>query len=409
MDKDNGPGKVLRFGAVVALVCALLFTAGAAGQRGGDFLHLWVGGHLVQAGRAEALYSPADQRAALLAVWPADSVPWAPRNDSLGAFFYPPPAALAYAPLGMMAPARAGMVHAVLHTGALCLAGVLLARLVGLGRSAGVLLVLACPASFHGHVLNQNGAWSLLVMVGSLLCLVRGKAVWAGLAAGLLLYKPSWLVLFGLIPIVLGGWRALFGMGISLGLLSGLSALLLGPGRWEEWLALAPRIADLAKEAGYPLRLQYGVPALGLRVLGPEGYLPGRLVGALLIAGAAVLAWKVREKPVLAGSFALGVASLGSPHAHPYDLVGALPALGLLLVRAPRWGMVAVILHHGGQLLEGTKGSGWALPPASLGLVGALGICAYFFFFRSDSGFSGSGSTGGAPPASSLGTLASRS
>lgn len=152
--KSSGPHPLV--GAVaVALLAALLASAKAAGLRDGDFVHLWLGGNaLVEVG-SSALYDAETHRTLMSADFdgsPRETL-WAARNDALGAFFYPPPAGLFYAPFGALPVHTAGMVHAVLAALGVALAGVLIGGATRLGRVAGVALVLSTPALLHNHVL----------------------------------------------------------------------------------------------------------------------------------------------------------------------------------------------------------------------------------------------------------------
>ena len=69
--------------ALAALVAAGLGTAGAAGARGGDFVHLWLGGHAWIAEGASGIYAPGVHRDLLEQAY-SGAVPselWAGRND----------------------------------------------------------------------------------------------------------------------------------------------------------------------------------------------------------------------------------------------------------------------------------------------------------------------------------------
>lgn len=360
---------------VVSIVVGLVWTAPLAAQRNADFVHLWLGGHaLVEAGTA-ALYDPLAQlgllESALGGAVPDDL--WAERNDRIGAFFYPPPAALVYAPLGLLALPTAATVQPLISLLCFGLAGLLLSRWTGLSRLPALAATLWMPAALHSHVLGQNGGLALLVLAAAGLALHERRALLGGALLGLLAAKPSWWVAVAWVPLVLEPRRTVPGFALgTAGVVLG-SAVLLGVQPWADWLALAPDIARLDTLPGYPLDLQYSLPGLGRRlVAGPGGAWLGRGLALLVLGIGALRTLRLREDLPHALALALCTATLTSPHAHAYDLVGALP--GLLLLGARRGlspVVVAVALaHHGGQALEGGAGTGWALPPATVGLIG---------------------------------------
>ena len=362
---------------LTATVLAGLLTAPAAGARDGDFVHLWLGGHALWSVGPSALYDPVQHRMLLEAVFggaPPDAL-WAGRNDLLGAFFYPPPMALPYALFGALPLRVAATAHAMVAVvGAVC-AGWTVARLSGLGRVAAIVLVLTTPALFHNHVLGQNGVWTLLAMGLGGWLLARKSDLLGGMVLGLLLCKPSWLLAVGWVPVVLGRTRAVVGMAISaLGLVV-LSSLVPGLEAWGRWLELLPRLAALDQAGDYPLHLQYSLWGLARRVVGLGRW--GDLLGAFLSLVLVVLTTaRLRHTQASwSARIALGLcaASLVNPHLHPYDVTGGIFAVAVLLARPAtrRTGWVLLVLHHGGQALEGLQGSGWALAPGTLGLMGA--------------------------------------
>ena len=87
----------------------------------------------------------------------------------------------------------------------------------------------------------------------------------------------------------------------------------------------------------------------------------------------AITGWAAHRSTSTASRLALGwsAATLVNPHLHPYDVTGGVFAVAVLLAepRHRRLGVAALLLHHGGQLLEGFQGSGWMLAPATLGLL----------------------------------------
>ena len=180
--------------------------------------------------------------------------------------------------------------------------------------------------------------------------------------------------------LVLGRWRILGALTASALGLSVASAVILGVQPWSDWLALAPHLAALSTQGDYPLHLQYSLFGLARRVAGLG--LPGDLMGGLLGIGVVALTgWAAHRSKATATRLALGwsAATLVSPHLHPYDVTGGIFAVAVLLAepRHRRLGIAALLVHHGGQLLEGFQGTGWRLAPATLGLLFAWGALVF--------------------------------
>ncbi len=379
-DSKPSPPSLLAVAVLVALVMFGFATAPAAGARDGDFVHLWMGGHAWVSEGAAAIYAPEVHRSLLAHAFdgaPPESL-WAARNDRFGAFFYPPVAAMFYGPLGLLPVHTAGLVHAVLSWLGVRAAAGLASRWLRLGPVAAALVVLTTPAFFHNHVLGQNGGWAFLVLAAGGWSLVRGRGLLAGLCLGLLVAKPSWLLAVGWLPFALGRRDVLLGLVGGVGLLVGISVVVVGIGPWQTWLALEPQLAALSTAGDYPLHLQYSLWGLARQVAGlglPGDILGAALAGVVVVATARVLRRRPSPLPL---QLALGfcAASLVNPHLHPYDVTGGVFAV-LALWSEPRWRRVAwlaLLVHHGGQALEGLAGSGLTPAPATVGLWVAWGL-----------------------------------
>ena len=373
------------FAALVATVVAYVFTLPVAGRRDGDFVHLWVGGKALLQGGGAGLYDPVLQRGLLDAAFPA-GLPaelWAARNDLLGAFFYPPPAALFYAPLGALDLHRAGSLHAGLVLLAAGAVVGLLGRRTGLGPVGAGLLTLTLPSFFFGYVLGQNGVYTLLVLLLSVEAALRGRRLGVGLLLGLLFAKPSWALAVLPLPLFLpgpvrGALRVWAGMALGGALLGLLSLPFVGMGAWARFLGLSADLARLDRLPGYPLTLQYNLWSLPRRVFGLGDLADG--IGLLLVLGVLALGLRAARRldPLRALALGLCLATAWNPHVHHYDLFPPLLGLGLLLGdwgrvgRAGKaWRLGLLAFHHLAFLLGGE------LPLAALApLLVALGLSA---------------------------------
>jgi len=381
------PPSLPAFAALVALLVAYLFTVPLAAARHGDFVHLWVAGRLVATGQTAALYSPEAHRALLVQTYGA--VPedlWMSRFDLLGVVFYPPPGAALYAPLGLLAEHTAAGLMAVLNVGLALLCAGLLARICRprLGLTGGALVLLLFPSTFFTYVLGQNGLVSLALLLGSAALLLGGRDLAGGVVLGLLLYKPSWLLAAGWLPLVLRRWRALPGLVLGAAAAALAGAALTGLQGWEDWLHLAPRLAHLDALPDYPLALQHDLLSLPRRWLGigASSTALGWSAAALVVG---VSLWRGRHlAPARAVGLGLAAAVLVNPHVHHYDMLPSAAALAIALSgwrdldRRGRIGLVALAaVHHlaflGSELLD--LGAVVSLPAlATLGLWAWLGF-----------------------------------
>ncbi len=328
-----------------------LATAHLAAARNGDFTHLWVGGAAWLEGGA---YDPTLQHALLDAALDAPS--WAPRNEVLGAFFYPPTALLLYAPLGLLSLQHAALLMAFLNVALGVCAGWLLGRLTPLGTAVGIAVVLLFPGFFFAYALGQNGPLTLCLILGAVLASRKGRPLLAGLLLGALAFKPSWLLAASWLWIVMPRpKRVLLGMAAAI---AALTVASLPTGAWGSFLDLAPSIATLPSQGDYPVHLQYDLQSLGLRV-GPAW--PGWLA-----AFGVVVVTCMRGRGRLPA--ALLAVTLANPHLHAYD---ALPALlGAAALTSRRRGWWAIVALHVAFLVTGAVDASQILALPTLAMLG---------------------------------------
>ncbi len=251
-------------------------------------------------------------------------------------FVYPAGLALLYAPLSALPYGVAAAVHAGLMLALLLGAAAIGARLVGLPPAWAVLGTLAWAPAAAGVLSGQNTALALALVALAALALLRGHDGSAGLAVGLLAYKPQLAApMLGLL-LLRGRSRALVLALAVLGL-HYLAGVLATGGQLDwplDWLASvnAYQEADFRANGWQAISL----PALGTRlelVTGlPSLALLGYLVGlAIVVACLPAL----RRLPLLeAVALAAALGLLVSPHAWVYDATLLLPALAVFAARS---------------------------------------------------------------------------
>jgi hypothetical protein len=255
-------------------------------------------------------------------------------------FVYPAGLALLYAPLTALPYGLAALLHAALMLALLVLAADMGARLVGLPRRWAVLGTLAWAPAAAGVLSGQNTSLALLLVVIAAWALVRGHEGRAGLAVGLLAYKPQLAApMLGLL-VLRGRVRAVLLAVVVLGV-HYLAGVLATGGRidWPlDWLATvnAYQEADFQANGWQAISL----PALGTRLELATG-LPALALLGTFASLAIVLAClpALRRLPLPdAVALAAALGLLVSPHAWVYDATLLLPALAVLAARSARRG-----------------------------------------------------------------------
>ncbi|MCX7691114.1 glycosyltransferase 87 family protein [Thermoflexus sp.] len=241
------------------------------------------------------------------------------------------------------------------------------AKASGLSFAQMAILMLSFFPFLAGWRVGQNHGLTLWLATGVLMAQRAGRPMLAGLLAGLLLYKPQFVLGFLILWLAWGEICALLGFGAIAAAWIGLSLGTVGSAPYREYLAHGAFLLSLPWTEGFPafaLITPYGL----LGTLLPPDARPWlrATAPALLIAtglGLALLARSLRGQPferqAPAWMLALLYPLLASPYALLHDLMLMIPLLGL-------W----AAYHPSRRLLQVTVGvylSGLFLP-----LLGAL-------------------------------------
>ncbi|MFI5259150.1 MAG: glycosyltransferase family 87 protein [Candidatus Limnocylindrales bacterium] len=237
---------------------------------------------------------------------------------------YPPAVAYAFAPLSHL-PIWAGFViQAALMLALVGVAGLLLARIFELPASVTLLLAFAWTPTAASADIGQNATIAVVLALWTIDALRRDSSLEAGLAAGLMLYKPTLgLPLVGLL-LLRGRWRSLAaagGVGVTWYLVSVVAAA--GDWGWpiSWWNGMQPWLApDLIHNADKAISL----PGLLGRLPGVPLWLPvacGAVMALLALPGL------VRAPIVEAGSAACLLAMAAGPRVWGYEAGLLLPIL----------------------------------------------------------------------------------
>lgn len=275
----------------------------------GDFANFWSAG--ANAG-TPALLDPA-----ALAQWQLA------HHITPQLFVYPPGVAWIYAPLARLAPMPAMVVGELGMIALLAAAGVLAARIYGCTTWFALVAVLAWGPAVNAIELGQNAAVALLAIFAAIGALVARRQAVAGLAVGLLLYKPSVALPFVVLLVLRAQWRALGVVAVAaLGwyLLSVLAA----HGDWA-WPAAYVRLVERSSAAEFAgnSHKTYTIPTLLLSAGASQAVAVG--VAAAVFAAAIPLLMRTRMLEAASMTSTIGLAT--SVHAWPYEATLLLPAV----------------------------------------------------------------------------------
>lgn len=317
-------GLSLALGYAVVLIGSWLQGHWLIDQQGqaiaGDFVNLWSAGRLALEGQAVAAYDwIAEKQIAIAGVGHDfdDYYPW----------FYPPTFFFAVAPFALL-PYVPAIVAWLVVTFPLYVAAI---RHI-VGQRAGIFFACGFPAALWNMTATQNGFLTAALLGGTLGFLERRPAL-AGFFLGLLTYKPHFGLLFPIVLIAGGRWRAIWAAVATTLSLCAASWLVFGTTAWSAFFASMPVASEtfFADGRGDWAKLQslFGL----IRAHGGSETLAWSVQWALIVTLMISLCWLWRSRaPFEVKAAALGAgALLATPYIYMYDLAAlAVPAAFLL-------------------------------------------------------------------------------
>lgn len=294
------------------------FTNRSGGAAGGDFLAFWVAPGFAAAGDAAGAFDLARFAEAVRAVAPSMTSPnpWA----------YPPTVQLLLRPLAWLSPAGALALWYALILGC-ALATVRL----GAGRWAAAPLALGFFPLVHALANGQNGTITAALIAVVVTQWSRSPAL-AGLAIGLMGYKPQFAAVAFVLALALGAWRVVAAAVVAGLALLAASLAVDGGAPWLAFLAQTRTQVELIASGRLPLdRIVTVFAFLAARGVPAGIALAAQGASALAAIAAAIWTWR-RTQDGFARALALVAATLlATPYAFDYDMAMlALPAALLL-------------------------------------------------------------------------------
>jgi len=339
---SSDPRRLIALLGLTVLLSEVVFLGGAFFQGffiedkaghgiANDFVNVWAAGRLVLDGHAAQAYDWTIHRQVQEA---------AVGHAFAGAYrwHYPPPflfaaalaAILPYVPAGLAWLAATGAAYAAAIRGII-------------GPRVGWLFALGFPGAIWNVTAGQNG-FLTTALIGGALGFMERQPVLAGCCLGLLTYKPQFGVLFPLVLIATGRWRAFFAAAATAILLAALSWLAFGGAPWlamTQTLATANQLVLTDGGMGWEkLQSVFGL----VRALGGGETLAWIIQGGLALAIATALTWLWRSDApfeLKAAGLAIG-AVLVTPYVFAYDLVTLAVPVAFLLRYALKYGFQRV-------------------------------------------------------------------
>jgi hypothetical protein len=256
-----------------------------------DFVNVWAAGDLVLQGKPWLAYD-----------WPAhkavEDIAVGHGFDGYYGWHYPPMFLFAAAALALVPYAAAYVAWLAVTFPAYAVA----IRAIADTR-AGYLIAAAFPAVLANAVVGQNGFLTAALLGGALVMLVE-RPILAGVLIGLLTYKPHLGLLFPIVLIASGHWRAFASASVTALLIAAASLLAFGAQTWLAFFASISHTSQAFLSDGWAnfgkLQTAFGLA----RSLGAPEVAAWMMQGALAldVALVVVLIWRSRAGETVAGA-----------------------------------------------------------------------------------------------------------
>jgi arabinofuranan 3-O-arabinosyltransferase len=285
-----------------------------------DFVNVWAAGRLVLDGTPALAYDWDIQKKIELAVLGQNFVGYF-------AWHYPPP-------FLFVATFLAQFPYAVAFIGWMAISIVpYLAVVRGIvGRPFGLMLALAMPMVFSNTLVGQNG-FLTAALIGGTLYLLPMRPVLAGICLGLLSYKPQYGLLFPLVLIAAGHWRAFVSAAVTVVSLVFISWLAFGAEAWQAFFHWMPKFSQAFLSEGQAAwwKLQSLYALLRFLGVGEQFAWAVHWVFTAAVATTLVLMWRSRVPYTLKASALAAGTLLITPYLFMYDMmVLAIPVAFLV-------------------------------------------------------------------------------
>lgn len=189
-------------------------------------------------------------------------------------------------------------------------------------------LALGFPALHFTLSFGQASLIGLICFTAMWIAMRKDAWFTAGVAVGLLAYKPPLALVAAVVFVVRKEWRLVFGAIVTVGLQVVVSSLYWGADVWGEYGAALTRLPNYldAMEPHPELAssIRTVISSLGLP---PVAGIFATVAVSTTIAGMAAWCWRPRQSLALSYIVCVCATLLVDPHFYVYDLLVAAPAL----------------------------------------------------------------------------------
>lgn len=369
----------------VLLLCTSPNFSSIEGERvspySGDFLQEWVGGYIVNSSDSHLLYDldhfKSVQHDSTLIKFEWDQEKYYPPIYSPGYY-------LLMAPLTWTSYKTASIIWLIFSVTCFALTWILLYHFHPSGKRMGwvapIVAAVFAPLLFSLNI-GHKSLFILLVFTATYLLCYHRRLFWAGCCAGLIGFKPHFLIVLAVVMLIRRDWQFLGGLCVAALGWTGL-CLVAGPDLFIQYLQIIAGSGDYLSNSGYQLEQAHSLFSNAELSLGWLGVSGCQTVAGL--AGLGVLIWlglnsrKTSDLRSLEFSriySAIIIATvLLSPHFYQYDLtILILPLLLSFWFSAPQRDSTRRILF--------TLLTGFFLLAGSFPLLAETTSIQFSFFF----------------------------
>lgn len=238
-----------------------------------------------------------------------------PLVQTANPFFYPPAFLLICLPLALLP----YLVSYLVFIGTTFAAYASLLHRIAPPQTAWVLL-LAFPGVFQNVVHGQNAFLTSSLMAAGLIWLPN-RPVLAGIAFGLLSFKPHLGVLIPLALLCTRQWRTIATAAVTTALLYGTSLAVFGAGVFQAFIDCMPQVSKWVISNFIPLRKTPTFFSFSMLLgLSPAISYALQTAVAAITAGLVAMVWLRNQNHALRAAALMTGALLTTPYLHEYDL-----------------------------------------------------------------------------------------
>jgi hypothetical protein len=299
----------------------------AGNLKGTDFLHLYTLGSIALEHRGADLYNMnAQARLAAQRVPAAAGIRYIP--------LYPPQVSIFFAPMARYSYSRMLVVWLAASALLYALCTYVVWRTCHSLRQEKVeclVLAMAFPGFFHLILWGQASAVALVCFTLAYLALRQEKEFLAGLALGMLMFKPQLGLAASVVFLAIRRWKVMLGAALSAAAQVLVAWAYYGWGPLRDWMRMVLGVIDSLSVLEPKLYQTHSLRTFwNLLLIPPHISLALYVISSSLVLVGAVMAWRSRLPLPVRHSALLLTTVLVSPHLIVYDMVILAPAFLLL-------------------------------------------------------------------------------